>query len=445
MEPKLALLGGEPAVTAAHPHEPWPPPAAQEELDRLARQRVDDINIRGNAGPIGELEEAFREELAPESRYAVAFNSGTSALLAAYVGVGVGPGDEVVGPELTYHAALSPAFVLGARVRTADIERGSRCLDPASVEAAVTERTRAVVVVHQWGHPADVDGLLRVCDKYDLPLIEDCSHAHGTTYKGRAVGTFGTAGAFSLQTNKAVFAGEGGILVTSDPLVKDRAILLGHYRDRAKSDVEDESLRRHWVSGFGLKLRMSPFNAVVALASLRAFPALRDERARCLTYFRSRLAEIPYLEHVSVPSGDSMGAWYGFKPLYLPEELGVSRATLVRALQAEGVEVDAPSAPPLSTLPLYDDPVALYGGRAPSGRLAPVEHPVAAHVGAHALSLPTFYRWDSDREVIDQYVAAFSKVYEHRHALVEWERSAVGVQPGAAPAALPRDAVGAGR
>jgi dTDP-4-amino-4,6-dideoxygalactose transaminase len=299
--------------------------------------------------------------------------------------------------------------------------------------------------VHQWGHPADIDGLLRVCAKYDLPLIEDCSHAHGTTYKGRAVGTFGTAAAFSLQTNKAVFAGEGGILVTSDPLVKDRAILLGHYRDRAKSDVEDETLRRYWVSGFGLKLRMSPFNAVVGLASLRAFPALRDERARCLTYFNTRLAEIPYLEPVSVAPDDSMGAWYGFKPLYLPGVLGVERSTLIRALQAEGVEVDAPSAPPLSTLPLYTDPAALYDGRAPHAPITPVEHPVAAYVGAHALSLPTFYRWDHDRSVIDDYVAAFAKVFEQRAALVEWERAESGAVAHAASAALPRDAVGAGR
>jgi fructose-1,6-bisphosphatase/inositol monophosphatase family enzyme len=135
---------------------------------------------------------------------------------------------EVVGSDLTYHAALSPVFALGASVRVADIDGETRCIDPASVAERITERTRVVTAVHQWGHPCDLDALPELRERQDFRLLEDCSHAHGSTWRGRPVGTFGDAAVFSLQTNKAVFAGEGGILATSDERVQDRAVLLGH-------------------------------------------------------------------------------------------------------------------------------------------------------------------------------------------------------------------------
>ena len=424
---ELALFGGAPSVTSPHPHEPWPPAPRQRELDALARQREDDIGIRGNAGPIGALEEEFRQALTPGAAYSVAFNSGTSALLAAYVGVGIGPGDEVIGPDLTYHAALSPVYALGGAVRTADIQRGSRCIDPASAEERITERTRAIVAVHQWGHPADIDALTRLCEKYGLALVEDCSHAHGSTYRGRPVGTFGDVAAFSLQTNKAVFAGEGGMLVTSSAQIRDRAVLLGHYRDRARDDVQDPVLRPFAVTGFGLKLRMSPFNAVVARESLAAFPRLKEQRHRSLAHLSDQLRAVDYLEPVEIPADVGMGAWYGYKPLYRPEMLsGVSRSTLIAALQAEGVEVDVPSGPQLSTQPLYGGTGPMFRGPGDGVVNRPEQQPVAADVAALALSLPTFYSWPGDRDTIEAYGEAFAKVGAARRTA-----AGVGAREGA--------------
>lgn len=267
----LVLLGGSAAVRTPRPHEVWPPQPSEEELAQLCEQRRTDISIRGNDGPTGELEREFPAFLDGEATYAVTFNSGTSALLAAYFALGVEPSTEVVGPDLTYHAALSPAFALGACVRLADIDGETRCIDPASAAERITERTRVVTAVHQWGHPCDMDALLELRERYGFRLLEDCSHAHGSTWRGRPVGTLGDAAVFSLQANKAVFAGEGGILVTSDEQVHDRAVLLGHYRDRSRDDVLYPQLRQYWVTGFGLKLRMSPFNAIVARNSLSRF------------------------------------------------------------------------------------------------------------------------------------------------------------------------------
>ncbi|MFJ9951711.1 DegT/DnrJ/EryC1/StrS family aminotransferase [Kitasatospora sp. NPDC091207] len=418
---RLALLGGAPAISRPLPHEVWPPPADEAELSELAAQRNTDISIKGNSGPIGRLEADFLAFLNGGARYAVTFNSGTSALLAAYFALGVREGVDVVGPALTYHAALSPVFALRGDVVLADIDPDTRGLDPKALQAALTERTKVVTVVHQWGHPCDMDAILSIAERHGLRVLEDCSHAHGSRYKGRPVGTFGDAAVFSLQANKAVYAGEGGILVTSDPGIQDRATLLGHYRDRSRDSVLDEDLRAHWVTGFGLKLRMSPFNAIVARHALAAFPARKEARHRCLRHLGEQLADVEYLQQVHVADHVDMGAWYGYKPLYRPQALGgVPRSVLIRALRAEGMEVGAPSGPRLSTLPLYartENP--LFPG-VPKKATTPGADSQAEYVEQHALSLPTFTAWPDDTVLIDQYAEAFRKIGRHREALVRY-------------------------
>ncbi|MER6394785.1 DegT/DnrJ/EryC1/StrS family aminotransferase [Kitasatospora sp. NPDC001603] len=418
---RLALLGGAPAISRPLPHEVWPPPADEAELSELAAQRNTDISIKGNSGPIGRLEADFLAFLDGGARYAVTFNSGTSALLAAYFALGVREGVDVVGPALTYHAALSPVFALRGDVVLADIDPDTRGLDPKALQSALTEHTKVVTVVHQWGHPCDMDAILSIAERHGLRVLEDCSHAHGSRYKGRPVGTFGDAAVFSLQANKAVYAGEGGILVTNDPGVQDRATLLGHYRDRSRDSVLDEDLRAHWVTGFGLKLRMSPFNAIVARHALAAFPARKEARHRCLRHLGEQLADVEYLRQVHVADHVDMGAWYGYKPLYRPQALGgVPRSVLIRALRAEGMEVGAPSGPRLSTLPLYartENP--LFPG-VPKKATTPGADSQAEYVEQHALSLPTFTAWPDDTVLIDQYAEAFRKIGRHREALVRY-------------------------
>lgn len=416
----LAVFGGTPAVTKPRPHEVWPPQPTEDELAQLAEQRRTDISIRGNDGPTGELEREFLAFLGDEPRYAVTFNSGTSALFAAYFALGVEPSTEVVGPDLTYHAALSPAFALGASVRVADIDGETRCIDPASAAERITERTRVVTAVHQWGHPCDMDALLALREKHGFALLEDCSHAHGSTWRGRPVGTFGDAAVFSLQANKAVFAGEGGILVTSDEQVHDRAVLLGHYRDRSRDSVVDPQLREYWVTGFGLKLRMSPFNAIVARNSLAAFPDRMEQRHACLNHLSAGLREVSYLEPVVIRPEATMGAWYGYKPRLHSLPDGVTRELVITALRAESLEVGVPSGPQLSIQPLYRGPRHPLFPSLPAAANDPAAQPVAASVVDSALSLPTFNDWPGDKALIDEYIDAFKKVDENLDRLAAW-------------------------
>lgn len=413
---QLALFGGTPGCSTPLPHDVWPPRPSPEELTDLVNQRQQDISIKGCSGVIQTFENEFLAFLDGRQKYAVTFNSGTSALQAAYLAIGIQPGDEIIGPVLTYHAALSPSFLLGAEIRLVDVDVHSRCIDPTKIEAAISARTRAITIVHQWGHPADMDKILEIAARYDLKVIEDCSHAHGSMYKGQAVGTFGDVAVFSLQAAKMIYAGEGGILVTNDRTFHDRAVLLGHYRDRSREEITNADLQRFWVTGYGQKYRMSPLNAVVARHALRDFPRRRDERHRCLTYLKDRIdLEVPYLETQRIEPWANMGAWYGFKPLYKSDRLnGLPLGVFLKIVAAEGLEISKASAPVLATQPLFAERQnPLNGGdRRVLNELS--SFPNATLLEQQQLSMPTFTSWPECRPVIDQYVSVLRKVWENR-------------------------------
>lgn len=395
------------------PHDPWPPPPTTEEEHDLALQRRTDISIRGRAGPIALLEDEFKTFLAHQVKHAITFNSGTSALQAAYFSLGARRGVSVIGPALTYHAALSPAFSTGAEVVLADIDRASRCLDLDAAERMITESCRILTVVHQWGHPADMDAAIRLAEKYDLKLLEDCSHAHGSKYRGRFVGTFGDAAVFSLQANKAIFAGEGGILVTNDDAIADTATLVGHYRDRSHDEVRDPSLREYWVTGFGLKTRMSPFNAIVARHSLRAFAGRMTLRHKWLNRLNEALHRSRLIEPVRIAEHVDMGAWYGFKPLISKmAQARIGRERLVQEMRDKGLDVSAPSGEVLADQPLYAAPEHVWNHEPRRVHQHQDLLPAAYDVAERAISFPTFYR-EEDEPLVAKYVSVIGELDSH--------------------------------
>ena len=417
---KLVINGGKKYITISHPHEIWPPKANLRELFEIAIQRNRDIGIKGKTGPIKKFEDLFSLFLKKQTKYQITFNSGTSALFAAYFALGLTDKDEVIGPALTYHAALSPLYILKANVVLVDIDPKTRCIDANKIEEKITVNTKAITVVHQWGHPADMDKVLEIAKKYNLKVIEDCSHAHGSEYKGKLCGTFGDVAVFSLQTNKAIFAGEGGILVTNNDNYYYRATLLGHYRDRSREEIKDEEYKKYWVTGFGLKLRMSPFNAIVAKHSLLRFSKTIEQRHKCLNYFNNRLKEISYIEPVFIAPYVYMGAWYGFKPLYLKEKLNnISREKLIQILQKEGMEISDPSGPVLSTQPLYYEKKSKMFPNLDKKSNNVSDTPNAKIIEENALSFPTFSNFKRDKKIIDQYINAMKKVQENVNNIVD--------------------------
>ncbi len=412
MKENLALLGGEPLIKVDGPHKVWPPQANEEELVEIKNQRNIDINIKGKTGPIRELEELFLDFLENKMKYCISFNSGTSALLAAYFAMGIEEDDEVIGSSLTYHAALSPVYFLKGNIILVDIDKKTRCIDAKQIEKFITKKTKVITVVHQWGHPADMDKIMEIANKYKLLVLEDCSHAHGSKYKGKICGTFGDIAIFSLQAQKMIFAGEGGVLVTNNEKYHDRATLLGHYRDRSKEEIKDPEYNKYWQTGFGLKLRMSLFNAIVAKYSLLNYKKHKENRHKCLNYLNKELEKTDYIENIYNSDDIDRGAWYGFKPLYLKEKLdNLDRKKLIEALRAEGMHIGTPSGTVLANQPLYRDfPDLMFSKRKKKKTNKLDSFPNAIDVQENALSLPTFSNWNRDKDIIDQYILAFQKI-----------------------------------
>lgn len=418
---ELAINGGRKSVTIKSPHFVWPPKSSVQEKKDLGAQRDKDISIKGRSGPIKKLEENFLAFLDNKRKYAISFNSGTTALFAAYFAIGIDEGDEVIAPALTFHAAISSVYFLKGNPVLVDVDPKTYCIDPNKIENAITKKTKAICVVHQWGHPADMDLIMKIAKKHNLKVIEDCSHAHGTTYKRKKVGLFGDIAVFSLQANKIVFAGEGGILVTDSVEYHDRVTLLGHYRDRAKEEIKDKFLQQFWLSGYGLKLRMSPYNAITAIYSLRQLKKRIEERRKCLTYLSRKLSKFPELTIPYIARYATMGGWYGYKVLYNPKKFhDIPLDRYVAVLRAEGAEVKMSDTPSFSSMPLFtikED--KMYKDRKNKKIYKLGQFPVAEYIGSNAFKFPTFTDWLKSKKIIDQYYQAFRKTHKNYKELLE--------------------------
>ncbi|MFJ2867695.1 DegT/DnrJ/EryC1/StrS family aminotransferase [Kitasatospora sp. NPDC087314] len=350
----LALLGGTP-TTSRLPH-PQPRPPAEEDLALVtAMLRRGEGAYVGDEGQVRELENDFRQLVG--APHALAVNSGTSALYSAFFGIGLAPGDEVLAPTYTFLATVMPLFAVNAVPVLVDVDEWTGNLDPADLERQLTTRTRAVVVTHLNGVPADMPAVTEFARRHGLAVVEDCSQAHGAVCAGAHVGSFGDAAAFSLQAKKTVSAGTGGILLTGDQRVYERAVMLGHFLDRAEQAVTSDEYARFASTGFGHNLRMHPVGAALARGSLRALPeTLRDRKANHDLLDRL-LTDIPGLRPpVREPYMDELGH-YSYQPLYVPEELdGLPAELFVRAAVAEGVPLSRPRSAPLHCQPVFTDP-----------------------------------------------------------------------------------------
>jgi dTDP-4-amino-4,6-dideoxygalactose transaminase len=422
MGSQLALLGGTPVVSGQP--QPWPPylPEVARTIDRMLRDS--EISYYGEEGFVRELEEGF--ERFHDVPYALATSSGTAALHSAFVACGLAPGDEVIAPSHTFLATVMPIFAANGVPVLVDCEEDSEGIDPKQVEQAVTSRTRAIVVTHLWGHPVDLDPIVEIARRHGLRVIEDCSHAHGATYRGRLVGTVGDIGCFSLQGKKAVTGGQGGILITRDRDLYERAVLCGHFRVRAEQGIRSPQLLRFAGTGWGLNYRMHPFSAALAVAMFRRLPDVIERRRQRHCRLIDRLSGIAGVCPPRVGADIGMGAWYGFKPRFDARGLaGVPLPLYLEALRAEGVRVDRPGSAPLHLSPVFTGAAVdgmPFTHLAPGRRAlyAPGDLPVSERVHAVALSLPTFTY--EPMELVDQYADAFEKVASHHDELRRYAR-----------------------
>ena len=432
-KPALALHGGPAAVPDAERAQDarlfhWPIVTEEDE------QAVLDVLRAGAMSGTG-VTRQFEREFADwqGTKHALAYPNGTMALLSAMWAVGIGRGDEIICPSITYWASALPVFSLGGTVVFADIEPDSLCIDPDDIERHIGPRTKALVVVHAYGHPADMDRIMPIARRHNLAVIEDVSHAQGGLYKGRMCGTFGDIAAMSMMAGKSLSVGEGGMLVTDSDALHERAVAFSQY-ERAMSTVTDPALKRlsapdGYSSGLplgGVKGRMNQTCAAMGRVQLKHYAARIAMIQSAINRFWDLLADVPGLRahRPAADSGSTMAGWYAPKGHYVPEELGgLSRARFSEAVTAEcGKQAGGPNFP-LHVHPMLNE-ADIYGDGEPT-RLAGAERDVRQPRGSlpHAeaaddrvLSIPYFKQDDPD--AIARYAAAFRKVAEQADRLL---------------------------
>ncbi len=296
-------------------------------------------------GPsIQKLERAWEEYY--NVPHAVSVNSATSGLIAAIGALGLGYGDEVIVSPYTMSAAASCVLVYGAIPVFADVKLETGSLDPASIERCITPRTRGIVVVHQFGLPADMEPLMALARKHGLKVVEDCAQAHGAKINGRFVGSFGDIGIFSLNVNKMIHVGEGGVCVTRDPKLRDRLALIRNHAEAVAEQAGAEPL----TNLIGFNFRLTEIAAAMAVEQLKKLDRFNRIRWELVQRLNREISRFPFL----VPPPSPQGAAYYIYPLrFLPEAAGTSRGEFVRLLRKEGALFEEGYVRPLYLQPLY--------------------------------------------------------------------------------------------
>jgi dTDP-4-amino-4,6-dideoxygalactose transaminase len=326
---RLALFGGPAAITQQPPAWPY-----FDESDRKALLDVLESRVWGGYHEaVSELERRFAAYHG--TKYGIAIANGTVSLEIALTAAGIRAGDEVIVPPITFVASASAVVRIGAVPVFVDVDPDTINLNPALAEAAITERTRAILLVHFAGCPADLDRFTALCHQHNLVLIEDCAHAHGAEWKGQRVGSFGHFGSFSFQGSKNMTAGEGGILITNDPELAESARSIANQGRRTGGAWYEHV-------NLGTNARLTGFQAALLLNQLERLPQQVTTRMDRAAVLRARLAEARVLQPTPAVLDERMTAhaFHLFSMRYVGDALGgFTREWFVAALHAQGLPI----------------------------------------------------------------------------------------------------------
>jgi perosamine synthetase len=330
--------------------------------------------ISSQGGYLRKFEAAFAEYLGVE--HAITVTNGTVALHLAMVALGIGPGDEVIVPDLTFAASASSVVHAGATPVLVDVERTTWTLDVEKAAAAITPRTRAIMPVHLYGQPADMDAIRALADRHGLLVIEDAAEALGSTWKGRKVGSLGDAATFSFFANKIVTTGEGGMVVFADAAKAERA--------RRLRDHGMDPARRYWHEEIGFNYRMTNMQAAIGLAQMERIDRFVEGKLRMAARYRKGLAGLPGLE-LPVTRDGVVNTYWAYSVLLSDCPSMEERDRVIARLARLGI----------GTRPLFYPMHVMPAFRAYAGNRA---FPVTEHLSARGLSLPSSITLE-DREI----------------------------------------------
>lgn len=309
------------------------------------------------------FEQSFSEYMDVE--YSLTTSSGTTALHLALVSMGIGPGDEVIVPDLTFAASANTVIHTGAKPVFVDIDKYTWTIDPKKIEEKLTKNTRAIMPVHLYGHPCDMDPIMEIAAHHELFIVEDCAEALGAKYKGELVGTFGDIACFSFFSNKIITTGEGGMVITKNPDLYEKMLI---WRDHGMSKA-----RRYWHEVPGFNYRMTNLQAAVGLAQLEQIDSFLDKRREIAEHYGAHLKGVAGLTLPPEKSWAKNIYWL-YSILIDESEVGISRDELIKGLECEGIET-RPFFCQLHNQPPYSSDSGVF--------------PVTEKLAAEGISLPS--------------------------------------------------------
>ncbi len=424
---RLALLGGSPVI--GQPLRPYRTMGAEE---AAAVARVMESGVLSgfvgawcdafHGGPVvQEFEAAWRAMFG--CHHAISVNSNTSGMIAAIGAARVGPGDEVIVPPYTMSAtAMAPLFY-GAIPVFVDIEPETFCLDPTKVRAAITPRTRAILVVNLFGHPAALHELRALADEHGLVLIEDNAQGPLALENGRHAGTIGHIGVFSLNYHKHIHTGEGGVCTTDDDNLARRLLMIRNHGENVVDDLPVGDI----VNLIGYNFRLTELSAAIGIEQLKKAEALVARRQRIADRMSDALRGLPGLT-VPVVRDGCRHVYYVWAARYDAAATGVSRQAIAAALTAEGCPNSLGYVQPLYMLPVFQRRIAIGRDGFPftltNRSYAPGLCPVAERM--HQTELLEFHPCSYELEdgEVDAVIASFHKVFASLDALRDVEVAA---------------------
>ncbi|MDA7949158.1 MAG: DegT/DnrJ/EryC1/StrS family aminotransferase [Hyphomicrobiaceae bacterium] len=351
-------------------------PVSRPSLSSLEEEYVVDAVRSGWVSSLGAYVDRFEEEFSKfcNVEHGVAVSNGTAALHVSLRAIGVGPGDEVIVPDLSFIATANAVCMAGATPVFCDVEAETLCMDPNGVDQLITSRTKAIIPVHLYGHPAPMSQIMDIARKNNLLVIEDAAEAHGARIGDDPVGSFGDCAVFSFYGNKNLTTGEGGIIVSNDKNLIEKCRLL---RDHSMS-----ANRRYWHEELGYNYRMTNVQAAIGCAQMARADLLTSKRKDIFLRYNTQLAPLPELTLNRQSSWATSAVWLTCVEVAGLEE--TKRDELIQHLRQHGIDT-RPYFYPMSRMPYLPD----------------ADTPVAHEISQSGLNLPTYVDLtDAETELI---------------------------------------------
>tara|TARA_B110000879_G_C11148402_1_gene503468 strand:- start:669 stop:1784 length:1116 start_codon:yes stop_codon:yes gene_type:complete len=358
-------------------------PISQPSITDKEIEYVTDAIKSGWVSSLGSYIDDFERGFAKfcNTEYALVTSNGTTALHLSLVALGIGPGDEVIIPDFTFVATANAVKYTGAEVITVDVQEDTLCVDPSAVEKAITTKTKAIIPVHMYGHPADMSKINLIAKKNNLFVVEDCAEAHGAEIQGKKVGVFGDVGTFSFYGNKIMTSGEGGMVTTNNKELYQKMKFL---RDHAMSKD-----RKYWHEEVGFNYRMTNLQAALGLAQLERIEELLAKKNQIFRWYEEGLKGIQNIKLNIEKEGYKNVYW-----LVCLEVIGYDepkRDELINRLKKKGID-SRPFFYPMSQMPMY----------------ANANTPVTHKIFQRGLNLPSYF--DLTKKDVDRVVECVTEI-----------------------------------